>query len=242
MFRTIAIIIILVSTLSAVAQTSTFRWDDELCQYTGTYDTKRFTAARLQNTLNMAASAGRIPLDTNITAWKFADIDTLDVAALDREYEKKSAELKALEIVAVPYWETFRRRKLKELEQAYRLYRVSILAYKDPRSLLAYNDAPSCTQSYARPLVSGGEDLLIAWRGLNEQLRKKNGDPERIRRIYEEQLASPDRERYALLEVTTFGWFNCANSSIDYVAGDDVPVNEFKKLFKKVRTIKCDEP
>jgi hypothetical protein len=242
MFRIISIVILLSAALTAAAQTRTFRWDDELCRYSGTYDAKRFSEASLQNTLKLAAMGGHIPLSTSSTVFKFADIDTLDVHALDREYEKKSAELRSLEIVPVPYWETFRNRRLKEMEQAYRLNRVTMLAYKDPRSLLTYSDAPACTLKYARPLVSGGEDLLIAWRGLNEQLKKRNGDPDRLQRIYEEQMASPDRERYAMIEVITFGWSNCANGLIDHVAGDDVAVREFKKLFKRVRTIECEEP
>ncbi len=242
MLKTLSTVIILLAALSAAAQTRTFRWDDELCQYRGTYDVRRFSETRLKNTLRLARSAGSFPLATNTTAFKIADIATLDVAELDREYELNAAELRSLDIVSVPYWETFRKRKIKELDQAYRLNRVSMMAYSDPRSLLTYGDASECMVKYARPLVSGGEDLLIAWRGVNELIRKRNGDPENIRRIYEEQLESPDKMQYAMIEVINFGWFNCANELIDYVTGDEVPAREFKKLFRNVKTLRCDEP
>ena len=84
--------------------------------------------------------------------------------------------------------------------------------------------------------------MRCAWREVNEESRTKNADPERLKRIFESQMRSPDRMRYALLEVMTFGWSNCANELIEYVVHDETPPEEYKKLFTKVRTIKCDEP
>jgi hypothetical protein len=228
--------------LSASGQIRTFRWYDESCRYTGTYNAKKITTAQLRNTLKLSQTAGSSPLETNTSVWKITDIAGLDIAALDREYAQKSAELKSLDIVRVPYWETFRQRKLRELEQVYRLSRASMRAYQDQRILREYKDAPACTTKFAEPLISGGDDLLTVWRTVNEESRKNNSDPDRIRRIYEEQLRSPDKLRFALIEVMNFGWWNCANGSIEYIAGDETPAKEFKKLFRRVRTIRCDEP
>lgn len=235
-------IFLLVFALNVGAQTRTFRWDDALCTYTGTYDLKTFTPRQLGDTLKLGDSAGTIPLFTQTTAFKITDIAGLDVAALDRDYTQKLAELRALDIVRVPYWETMRQQKIQELEDFYRLTRVSMRAYRDPRALLEYRDAPACSTKYAEPLIAGGDALLTAWRTTSEESQKKNGDPERIRHEYERQLASPDRIQYALVEVLTFGWTNCANALINYVEGNERQEKEFKKLFKRVRTISCDEP
>jgi hypothetical protein len=228
--------------LTVVGQTRTFRWDDDACQYSGTFDLKRFTVTQLRNTLKLSQTAGLIPLSTNSAAFKYSDVAALDVTALDREYAKKMAGLKALDIVPVSYWRTFRERKIRELEQAYRLYRVTMLAYRDPKALLSYTNATACTTKYVQPLIRGGDDLLAAWKTLNEESRKNNGDPESVRRTYEEQLRSPDRMQFAQIEVITFGWSNCANASIDYIQADEIPAKEFRKLFKRTRTIRCDEP
>ena len=240
--RSFAGLLVLFLGVAVAAQTRTFRWGDELCRYSGTYESKRFTAAQLTNTLKLSQTAGTIPLFTNAAAFNYSGIAKLDVAALDREYVQKLAELKALDIVPVPYWQTFRERKIRELEQFYKLERVTMLGYRDPKELLAYKDAPACTTKYAQPLVTGRDDLLAAWKTLNEESRKNNADPERVRRTYEEQLRSPDRMQHALVEVITFGWSNCANATRYHVQGDETPPKEFRKLFKQTRTIRCDEP
>lgn len=239
--KTTVIALIILAALTASAQTRTFRWDDELCQYTGTYDAKKITLAALQNTLKLSRP-GSYSLETNSTVWKFSDIAELDIAALDSEYAQKSAELKALDIVHGPYWEALKQKKLLELDQVYRLNQTTMRAYRDQRILLEYKDAPACTTKYANPLISGGDDLLKAWRTVNEDSRQKNADPERLRKIFEDQFSSENKMRFALIDVMTFGWSNCANALIDYVSYDGTHEQEFKKLFKRTKTLSCDEP
>ena len=60
--------------------------------------------------------------------------------------------------------------------------------------------------------------------------------------VYEQQLASPDKLNFALVEVMTFGWSNCANALIPSVEYDGTQDKEFKKLFKSVKKVSCDEP
>ena len=233
--------LLITAALAATAQTRTFRWQDELCTYEGTYNASKVSLAQLRNTLKLARP-GSYSLERNATVWKFEDIARLDVAALDAEFKTKTAELTALQVAATPYWQEFKSKKLRELEQVYRLERTTMRGYKDHAALLEYKAAPVCTARFARPIVDGGDALLAAWREVNEESRTKNADPERLKRIFEGQLRSPDRLHFALLEVMTFGWSNCANDLIEYVVYDETPVAEYKKLFSKVRTIRCDEP
>src|SRR3954471_13697114 len=119
MIRTVLVIIAFTAT-SAFGQTSTFRWTQESCRYSGVYDPKKVSLAELQNTLKLALP-GSYNLETNTTVWKYDDIDRLDVTALDREYKQKSSDLAALKIIKSDYWEDFRKRKLHELDQVYTL-------------------------------------------------------------------------------------------------------------------------
>jgi hypothetical protein len=227
--------------LTIAAQTKKFRWADETCEYEGTFDARKYTAAELENTVKLMMGA-EFDLAADATVWKYEDIGKLSVAALDREYEEKSAALKNLKIVDSPYWEARRRRYLNELDQVYRLSRVTIAAYENPAVLGDFKFAETCVATYAGPLAAGGADLLRVWRAVNEDSRRRNGDPERLRRIFDEQSASPDREKFARVEVMNFGWWNCANEFVRHVENDDRPGANFKKLFARVRTISCDEP
>jgi len=53
---------------------------------------------------------------------------------------------------------------------------------------------------------------------------------------------SPDKYKYARVEVMSFGFWNCANALIEREEYDGTHEEQFKKLFKRTRTIACDEP
>ena len=217
------------------------RWEDEMCEYSGTYDAKLHTAARLRNTLKLSLP-GSYLLETNTVAWSYGDIAKLDAAALDTEYNRKLADLKALDIVNVPYWQEYKRRQIRELEQVYTLERTNLVSYSDPSRLLTYTSAPACTTRYAKPLIAGGDQLLAAWLGVNVESRKNNADPDRLKRKFEQELRSADKMKFALVEVMNFGWANCANALIERIEHDGTAEAEFKKLFKSVKTLRCYEP
>ncbi len=85
--------------------------------------------------------------------------------------------------------------------------------------------------------------LLNAWEALVEEKCRNNGSPESLRREYREQNASPQRLEYARMFVTTFGWWNCANHSIEYAPANTMAQNEaFRKLFSKTINLACDDP
>jgi len=115
-------------------------------------------------------------------------------------------------------------------------------AYENPAVIRQYTGAESCVKRYANPLINGGDELLNVWRRVNEDSRSKNADPERLRKIFDQQYKSTDKFKFARLEVMTFGWWNCANEFIQYEQNYDRPEKEFKKAFARVRTISCDEP
>ena len=240
--RKVVISILLLFPVLSGAQVKTFRWGTEACEFSGTYDSRKYSQTQLENTVRLMRP--EFGLHHNATVWKFEEIDGLDIAALDRAYEKAVSELKLLKIVASPFWENIRQKKIREIEQVYRLSRATMLGYADPAKLREYAGAPSCKTRFAEPLIAGGDRLLAAWRVVSEDSRKKNADPGRLRRIFDEQMASPDRLKFALVEVMTFGWWNCANEFIEYDGGANSPAREreFRKLFIRVRNLGCSEP
>lgn len=225
-----------------LAQSKKFRWESEggMCEYEGTYDSKKYTAAQLKNTKKLIDNSFNLDF-TTATVWKYEEIESLNFAPIEADYKKKSAELKTLSIVKSPYWEAQKQLKLKEMEQYYWLIKTTMSSYKTPASLPEYPYAESCKTKYAEPLIAGGDSLLKIWETVNIETRNNNSDPARIKRIFDEQRKSPDALKFAVVEVTAFGWWNCANALIDQ--GDyETREKNFRKLFSRFRTVQCEEP
>lgn len=237
-----AVLVFLILTSTAFAQSRTFKWAADMCEFTLTYDSKKYSEIELRNTARLF-EYGQFNLTYHPMVFKYEDIAKLDVAALDKEYAAKSAKLKSLKIVKSPFWETVRQRKIKEMDQAYRFRRIQTLAYDDPKVLREYTAAPSCNLKYAEALISSGESLFKVWLDVNLEGRARNCCPNEVKAKFEQQLASPDREKFAMVEVMAFGWGNCANALIEYDerGNDGTYLKEYKKLFVRVRE-SCEEP
>lgn len=239
--KIILIAILMLCQTAVYAQTKQLRWTNDLCEFEGSYDAKKYTDAQLKNTLELFAS-GNFNIQTEAPVWRYEDIQKLSVAALDKQYQSKYNTLENLDIVKSPYWKSLRTRKLKELKQVYALSRVTMLGYSEPAKLKEATFADSCVVKYANPLINGGDELLTTWKAVNENTRRRNGDPERIKKIFQAEYDSPDRLKFARVEVMSFGFWNCASEFIERVSDAVSHEEEFKKLFKKTRTIECDEP
>ena len=224
------------------AQGKVFKWETELCMMTGTYDPAKYSEAQLRNTL-MLFGPGQIGLGLSLQVWKHEDIAKLDIAAFDKEYEQKSKKLRELDIVKVPYFETLRQDLLEEMEQVHRLTRSTAVAYTRPEVLKDYPRADACKAKYVGPLIAGGEELVGAWRQVNLESQKRNADPKRLQARFDQENASPDKLKFALVETMNFGWWNCANETLERVerANDGTTDKEFRKLFRRVKEM-CDEP
>ncbi|MGD9562659.1 MAG: hypothetical protein AB7F88_11190 [Pyrinomonadaceae bacterium] len=241
--RKLMILILVAASVSAAgAQRRTFKWTSELCDISGVYDSKKYTETQLRNTLTLFGPAG-VRIDFNATVWKHEDIAKLDIAELDREYERKSTMLRELDIVKTPFFEKLRDDTLKEMRQVYELSRVTARAYTQPESIKEYPRAESCKLKYGGPIIAGGEDLADAWRQVNLASQKVNGSPQFLQERFDRQNASPDRLKFALVETMAFGWWNCVNETLERrdAARLGDAEKEFRKLFTRVKEI-CDEP
>jgi hypothetical protein len=239
--RILLLAVLILCQASVFAQTKKFRWMTELCEFEGTYDSKKYTPAQLRDTWKLL-SLGYFPNTIDPTPDKYAGIKTLSVDTLNKEYQARTNALKRLNIIKTKYWVALRQRHLKELEQVFQLSRATILGYADPAKLREITFADACVNKYVNPLIAGGDSLIAIWREVNEETRKNNASPERIKSIFDSQFNSPEKFQYAQVEVMRFGWWNCANSFIDREDRYEENEREFRKLFNRTRTISCDQP
>lgn len=233
--------LILLHTIS-FSQNTTFMWTTELCEYEGTYNAKIYSDTQLQNTYKLWFSE-YFRIYTPYHVWYPHHIENLNVDTLDNEYVKKSEELKLLDIAITPYWELYRKRKLKDLEEEYKLGRITLLGYKTPETLRQYTVADSCINQFVDALIVGGHKLLDTWRQIHQQKLINNSSPEKLSAKFNEQFNSTEKYKYAQVDVMNFGWWNCAIKYMDYsVVSDPKGLENFEKLFTKIKTIQCDEP
>ncbi len=237
------ILLILLLVPFANGQTRTFEWTDEMCSFKGTYKAGKFTEVQLRNTAKFIQPGELSMGSTGATVWNFSDIAKLDIEDLDRRYNALRTELENLDIVDTPYWQSARAARLKEIEQVYRLSRLTMRAYSQPEVLRDHDRAEACKTKFAEPIIAGGDKLLAAWRVVNLDSQSKNSDPARLQRRFDEEMRSPKKFEFALVETMAFGWWNCANAEIEYDARFSTGEygGEFRKLFTRV-TEECDEP
>lgn len=240
----IFIALVILSAAAAVnAQTRTFTWMTEMCELTGTYDSKKYSEKQLADTKRLLFD-GDLVVDTiGVTAWKYEDIAAFDVAALKERYKKVLNELNSLEYIRNAYTDSVKAARIREAHELWALADTTMRAYTQPEVIRSYKAAEECRTKYGEPLIAGGDSLLAAWKQVNLDSQKRNADPARLQKRFDNQMASPDRMKFALLETMSFGWWNCANDSVaraDEVASENADA-EYRKFFKSV-TVKCDEP
>lgn len=236
-------LLLLSTAFSAAAQTKIYKWDDELCSYQGTYDSKKITAAQLKNCQRLV-----LLYEFNITSspmvFKPEDITAgLHPEELEKEFAEKNTALKLLDLPKTPFWQGYKTAMLKEQQQRYDFYRMAYKAYVNAGELRQFQPKNEKARYYAAALVAGGDSLLKAWDVLQKELAKTNGDPARLQREYKERLASSEKMDYAFVDVMTFGWFNSANDDIETADKKygQLTGKEWNKLFLKSRTLHCDE-
>src|SRR5688500_2323941 len=200
--------------LGISAQNRTFTWNDELCEFKGTFDSKKYNEVELKNTLKLLSYDGFRLDSVGATVWNFEEITKLDPNKVENQYKDIVDELEHLEYVSTPYTGEIRRQKLAEVRELYQLVRTTMTAYTDPTVIRRYEGAEACKLNFGEPIIAGGDKLIAAWRKVNLRSQSVNADPAGLQRRWNEQNASADRLKFALVETMSFGWWNCANAEI----------------------------
>lgn len=223
----------------ALAETKTFQWTDELCEYKGTYDASKYTAQQLQNTYDLWFSSA-YRLSPRATVLRPDDIDKLSSAPITAAYDKLKHGLKTLDVVPQPFWLDLRQRTLNELEAVYQLSMVTVEGYKKPRALRKYPVKGPC-MDFANAMIAGGDTMMSAWEQLSIKQGRVNGSPQMCMARYQRERNSDRAEDYARINLMAYGWWNCNNQFIPHVEDRGEAQRAFRKLFGQVR-FTCDEP
>ena len=155
-------------------------------------------------------------------------MDTANVATTDAIYQNAIRVLNRMKRPHSSFWDSLVVHRKREWREVYEVKRVYIQAMTNSIFLLEhYRDECATT---ADVLNGSDAEILAAWHELVEIGKTKNCCPDNVERKYQDQLHSPDRMKYARLELLTYGWWNCMNQFI-YSHEDENIELEFQKLF-----------
>jgi hypothetical protein len=234
-------LIFVLGNLAISAQDRKFQWEDEICVFEGTYDSRLYTKRQLEGAYRLWFS-----LDFDMEIYKARityvnDIEKLPtVSEIDEEYKRKSADLRGLAVVNLAFWKNLKAKKLKTLEQEYEFARAAVQAFQKPSALREVKFAAVCAEKFVPPLLAGDDGLLMFWREREEHRFKNSTNAETERRNFENLITSADNVKYAQVDIISYAWWNCANALIDRDESDTVASQNFWKLFKHVARGGCD--
>ncbi len=223
-------------------QTAKFKWSDLTCEHESKYKTNLYTETQINNCY-LLTQDDVFRIANTPSVFNPEDIKSLNLDTLDQEFKTKSLRLKTLDIPKTKEWENIRNKILIELDQLYTLSRIVYVAYlsDDYNALSKYNSSDTCLQKHSSALIAGGDSLLNNWYDITTELAQNNGSPENIWKKYYQNLSSENKFLFAKVDVTTFGWWNCAVIYVEFFDRNLV-LKEFKKLFINTKQIDCNEP
>ncbi|QQV02016.1 MULTISPECIES: hypothetical protein [Chryseobacterium] len=228
-----------------VQKTEIFNFQTELCDNKGYFDSNKFSHKELEATYKLWFQNAGISLNT-FSVFSLKDLEKIRkdkdllLAKLDKDFTENKKMLENLTVVDVSYWQNIKKLKIRELHQEYEKNKIQMASYSDP-SVIANNKFTGNCRNFAEALNSSDENIKSEWRKLREAMSKNNADPQRIINEFGSRLSYSNWKDYAIIDLITFGWGNCANQDIERPLHDEKMNKEFDALFIKVDS-ECDEP
>ncbi|KMQ67155.1 hypothetical protein ACM39_15385 [Chryseobacterium sp. FH2] len=222
-----------------------FNFTTELCDNKGHFDSYKYSKEELEGTYKLWFTMSGVLLSTpsvfnsNSLQKVRAEKDKI-LAKLDEDFTRQKKILENLKIVKDPYWENIKIQKIQELIDEYEFRKTEIQAFSNPSILLNHKLSKGC-ENFAKALNSNDAQMIEEWRKLRKEMSKRNGNPQRIMDEFEEHLNSPNKKDYAVIDLITFGWENCANDGLKRIEHDEKMYEKFNSLFIKIDS-ECDEP
>lgn len=223
------------------AQTKVFTWMNGNCFHSSTFDPKvhsreQITGAETLLTKNYLLTDEYLFGDKTVDPAQY-------LPGLQAKASAYQREVSSLRLPATPLWETYRARKLKEIQMDFRVLSFKYQAFSRPEILDTFGFHDSCLDVHAKALSQGGKALLDDWKSLITIQARRNGSPARVWKEYQEKSASPHRIAYAKFDLLHFAWGNCANRHVprlNTLLQHEVELAEFMKLFLKTKS-SCEE-
>jgi hypothetical protein len=233
------------SAVSPQQKEEIFNFGTELCDNKGHFDANKYSREEIEGTYKLWFQFGGIQLSTpsvfNLNGLEKVRTEKNQILAkLDEDFANQKKVLENLKVVKDPYWENLKTQKQKELIDEYEFKKTEILAFSNPAILLNHKFSKNCDR-FAKALNSDENQMTEEWRKLRQEMSKRNSDPKKIMNDFEEHLNSSNKKDFAIVDLITFGWGNCANDAIKRVEHDENMSKKFYSLFTKVDS-ECDEP
>ena len=223
------------------AQTSVFTWSNGNCSHISTFDPKVHSREQITGAETLLTK------NYLLTNEYFFGDKTVDPAqylpGLKAKASAYQREVSSLRLPATPLWETYRARKLKEIQMDFRVLSFKYQAFSRPEILDTFGLHDSCLDVHAKAMSQGDKALLDDWKNFVTIQARQNSSPKRVWKEYQEKSASPHRIAYAKFELLNFAWGNCANDHVprlNTLLQQEVELAEFMKLFLKTKS-DCEE-
>lgn len=183
-------------------------------------------------------------LTADATPDRPSDIDQLSLDSLNQEYTRRIRQYRRMAVVPRPLFLQLKRRAIEEMEQDYQAKKLTIQGFANPAVLLATSYPGACAK-YAQGLAAQNDSLILRdWKNLiQERLahnKKLGSTTDYYTPRFQQEAAAANWQQYAKMELLTYGWRNCVNSSIQRVAPTEKMYQEFDKLFTNVKS-ECDD-
>ncbi len=215
----------------------TFTWFFGMCDYTATFDADLYTKEELENTLKYLIQGEGT--SKSVTIFTPEDLRKIDKKVLEKEFTEILNSLHSLKFVNTPYFNEIKQKRIKEIERIELLTFIEIESYKNPKVLESDKYSKENCSEYTNALIAGGDKLLALRKKMAELSRDEGNN--NAWNDYLAETKSDKRLELARIFVSTFGWWNCVNESIERVEGDEAHQAGFLKLFNDVK-VECEEP
>ena len=238
--------------VTTIAQAEVYKWQDELCDIKGSFDSKKYTAKQIKNSHFVLEGLTRTNLNSFFPPMDIDALDKLSMKDLDtltKEYKQVKSNVERLDVV--PEAKGYKQDLVKSIDGEYEQNKLTILAYLNPSEAL--KQSPQMCKNYIAPLLQNEAALQNRWKQFVEEEIQEQGQhgAEQLKsyrkiattRYQEEKASNPSK--YAKINLVTFGFSNCVNNQgyhadSEKVFKDSQKLN--KTLFGKSLTMMCEEP
>lgn len=214
-----------------------FKWSYTLCYYTGKYDASKYDTKQLENTLKYLVNSDGTSI--SVIIFTISDLNNYSREKLKHEFDDSLTKLKTLDFIKTPFFEKIKENRIREVERTKLLTLMMLDAYTNAEVLSKDKFSIEQCAEYSNALIAGGETLLNMRKKMAEEASKAGNEMEMER--YLQESKTNNELLLARIYVSTMGWWNCVNSSIERVDDYDAHQNGFLKLFESVH-FECDEP
>lgn len=230
---------------NASAAQKSASWSDEACIFRISFDPGKHNEKQLKHTINLLFETSKFEAPIPPFVGEPKAIAGLDVGKFDQQCSAALKTIREFELLPLTGIEDYRRAKTGEIEDACRFGNIEIRGLRDPSALREYTRAPSCSNFI--DALEGKTDIMKAFRETVAQQCSDNASPQKCRDSTLKEADKPDGKERVRLNLTTFGWANCANNhTVRYTDSKSLEQMRagLEKQFRRMFTVrsKCENP